>query len=70
MEAVLSHCGSALLWVTHDESQPGRVGGRQLELPSGVISEVAAKGGKGGKSGAAAGENSLQMRQLQVKVQQ
>lgn len=34
-EAVLKECGSACVWVSHDPTQPKRVGGRVLELPSG-----------------------------------
>jgi len=34
-EAVLKACGSACVWVSHDPAQPGRVGGRVLELPAG-----------------------------------
>jgi ABC-type glutathione transport system ATPase component len=40
VEAVLKGCGAAVIWVTHDPGQPPRVGGRQLELPSGEVSEV------------------------------
>ena len=38
---VLKHCGAALVWVSHDDSQPSRVGGRILQLPLG--SQVAAE---------------------------
>jgi ABC-type phosphate transport system ATPase subunit len=34
-EAVLKNCGAALIWVSHDPGQPGRVGGRVLSLPLG-----------------------------------
>ncbi|GIL65537.1 hypothetical protein Vafri_19294 [Volvox africanus] len=37
VERVLSSCGAALVWVTHDPQQPSRVGGRLLELPLGTI---------------------------------
>ena len=36
---VLRTCGAALVWVSHDDAQPSRVGGRVLQLPLG--SEVA-----------------------------
>lgn len=35
VEAVLRGCGAALVWVSHDPQQPGRVGGRVLNLPLG-----------------------------------
>ena len=35
-EKVLKECGAALIWVTHDDSQPARVGGRILQLPLGT----------------------------------
>jgi ABC-type iron transport system FetAB ATPase subunit len=41
VEAALLGCGAALVWVTHDAAQPGRVGGRQLELPGGAVSDIA-----------------------------
>ena len=34
-EAHLRGCGAALVWVTHDDRQPGRVGGRVLKLGGG-----------------------------------
>ncbi|GIL83096.1 hypothetical protein Vretimale_11389 [Volvox reticuliferus] len=37
VERVLSSCGAALVWVTHDPQQLSRVGGRLLELPLGTI---------------------------------
>lgn len=40
VELVLKQCGSGLVWVSHDPNQPGRVGGRILELPSGLLSDV------------------------------
>lgn len=40
VEAAVKSCGAAVLWVTHDEAQPARVGGRQLELPSGALSDI------------------------------
>jgi ABC-type phosphate transport system ATPase subunit len=57
VESVLAGCGAALLWVTHDAAQPGRVGGRQLELPGGEVSpvEAAGSGGGGGEKGAGGG---------------
>lgn len=45
VERALAQCGSAVLWVTHDEGQPGRVGGRVYELVPGVV----ASGGGGGQ---------------------
>ena len=36
-EAVLKACGSACVWVSHDPAQPGRVGGRVLDLPAGQM---------------------------------
>jgi ABC-type sulfate/molybdate transport systems ATPase subunit len=35
-EAVFKASGSACVWVSHDPAQPGRVGGRVLDLPAGV----------------------------------
>lgn len=35
-EKVLKDSGAALIWVTHDDSQPARVGGRILQLPLGT----------------------------------
>lgn len=32
---MLKSCGAALVWVSHDPGQPGRVGGRVLSLPLG-----------------------------------
>jgi putative ABC transport system ATP-binding protein len=55
VEGVLAGCGAALLWVTHDAAQPGRVGGRQLELPGGAVSDVPRAGGGGGGKGEASG---------------
>ena len=40
-QAVFSECGAAVVWVSHDPGQPGRVGGRVLDLPSGRESAVA-----------------------------
>ena len=34
-EKVLRDSGAALVWVTHDDRQPSRVGGRVLNLPLG-----------------------------------
>ena len=39
-QAVFSECGAAVVWVSHDPGQPGRVGGRVLDLPSGRESAV------------------------------
>lgn len=36
VERVLRACGAALVWVTHDDAQPSRVGGRVLQLPLGT----------------------------------
>lgn len=35
-EKVLKDSGAALIWVTHDNQQPARVGGRILHLPLGT----------------------------------
>lgn len=35
-ERVLTGCGAGLLWVTHEDAQPLRVGGRILQLPLGT----------------------------------
>ena len=35
-ERVLKESGAGLIWVTHDDSQPARVGGRVLSLPLGT----------------------------------
>ena len=35
-EQVLKDSGAALIWVTHDDSQPARVGGRVVVLPLGT----------------------------------
>lgn len=32
--------GAAVVWVTHDDQQPGRVGGKVLQLPAGDEAEV------------------------------
>lgn len=40
VEEVLKACGASLLWVTHDEEQPKRVGGRALALPGGTLGTV------------------------------
>ena len=45
VEAVLKGCGAALVWVSHDPGQPGRVGGRVLNLPLGNESGVCVAGG-------------------------
>ncbi len=39
-QEVIQGCGAACLWVSHDPSQPGRVGGSILDLPSGRESVV------------------------------
>ncbi|KAK9843236.1 hypothetical protein WJX74_009070 [Apatococcus lobatus] len=36
VEKVLKACGAALIWVTHNDTQPARVGGRVLVLPLGT----------------------------------
>eukprot|EP00884_Botryococcus_braunii_P019040 jgi/Botrbrau1/581/Bobra.0010s0047.1 len=41
VEAVLKGCGAAIIWVTHDDRQPNRVGGLQLTLPLGTLSQIA-----------------------------
>ena len=35
-EKVLKESGAGLIWVTHDDSQPARVGGRILQVPLGT----------------------------------
>ena len=35
-ERVLKESGAGLIWVTHDDTQPLRVGGRVLSLPLGT----------------------------------
>lgn len=42
VEAVLKQAaaGAAVVWVTHDDQQPGRVGGKVLQLPAGDEAEV------------------------------
>jgi ABC-type sulfate/molybdate transport systems ATPase subunit len=42
VERVLKSCGAALVWVSHDPGQPGRVGGRVLSLPLGNESAAVA----------------------------
>lgn len=39
-QEVIQGCGAACLWVSHDPSQPARVGGSILDLPSGRESVV------------------------------
>lgn len=52
VEGALAGCGSGVLWVTHDEGQPGRVGGRVYDLVPGVV-----RGGGGAeRRGGAGGE--------------
>lgn len=41
VERLLKSSGCGLVWVSHDPLQPARVGGRVLELSTGVISAVA-----------------------------
>lgn len=53
-EAVLSKCGAALVWVTHDDAQPARVGGRQLALPGGEVTWAGDTGGGASDAAAAA----------------
>lgn len=40
VERLLKSCGSALIWVSHDPHQPGRVGGKVLDLPAGIEAAV------------------------------
>jgi ABC-type iron transport system FetAB ATPase subunit len=42
VERLLKSSGCGLIWVSHDPLQPARVGGRVLELSTGVLSAVAA----------------------------
>ena len=42
VERLLKSSGCGLIWVSHDPLQPARVGGRILELSTGVLSAVAA----------------------------
>ena len=35
-ERVLTSCGAGLIWVTHEDAQTERVGGRVLQLPLGT----------------------------------
>jgi ATPase subunit of ABC transporter with duplicated ATPase domains len=53
VERALAECGSAVLWVTHDEGQPGRVGGRVYDLVPGVVASRGGgeRRGGGGESG-------------------
>lgn len=37
---MLKSCGAALIWVTHDNSQPARVGGKQLLVTTGSLSAI------------------------------
>ena len=55
VEKALSRSGAAILWVTHDEGQPGRVGGRVYDLVPGVVSGAGASGG--GRTRRGEGEN-------------
>jgi ABC-type iron transport system FetAB ATPase subunit len=41
VERALKASGAALVWVSHDPAQPGRVGGRVLDLPAGIESAAA-----------------------------
>jgi len=79
VEAALARCGAALLWVTHDALQPARVGGKQLELPSGLVSEVQQSGSRGGtpngkqkkqqqKAAAAAAASRIGAHQIEVAI--
>jgi ABC-type phosphate transport system ATPase subunit len=36
VERVLQSCGAGLVWVTHEDAQTARVGGRVLQLPLGT----------------------------------
>lgn len=40
VEHVLKSCGAGLLWVTHDDDQPTRVGGSFLQLPEGSVGVI------------------------------
>lgn len=40
VERALRDSGLAIIWVSHDPGQPGRVGGRLLELPQGDIEGI------------------------------
>ncbi len=40
VEQVLKSCGAGLLWVTHDDDQPVRVGGSFLQLPEGSVGVI------------------------------
>ena len=40
VEKVLKDSGCALVWISHDPEQPGRVGGKILELPGGTLSNL------------------------------
>lgn len=64
VERALKRSGAALLWVTHDDAQPARVGGRALALPSGEVeaveaaAEASAAGGSSDDDGGAGGGGS------------
>lgn len=55
VEKALANCGSAVLWVTHDDGQPGRVGGRVYELVPGAV--ASGGGGRGRRRGGGSGES-------------
>ena len=42
VERVLKFSGAGLVWVSHDSQQPGRVGGKVLNLPGGIESLASA----------------------------
>ena len=51
VEKALAECGSGVLWVTHDEGQPGRVGGRVYDLVPGVLAASRERRGGGREEG-------------------
>mmetsp|Transcript_7410 Transcript_7410/g.20931 ORF Transcript_7410/g.20931 Transcript_7410/m.20931 type:complete len:222 (-) Transcript_7410:104-769(-) len=40
VEDCIQRCPSSVVWISHDPEQPGRVGGRILDLPLGTVSAV------------------------------
>ena len=51
VEKAVAECGSGVLWVTHDEGQPGRVGGRVYDLVPGVLAASRERRGGGREEG-------------------
>lgn len=45
LEKILKESRYALIWVSHDPGQPGRVGGRVLQLATGEINDVSVASG-------------------------